>query len=118
MALKNYYKLPPRPALLALLCLPLLAQNSGYLTVAEAPRISGQRNGVVQAKIPISVRGGYHVNSNTPSDEYLIPLKLTWKSTGALEAGPITYPKPSQEKYEFSEKPLSVYTGNFSSAVL
>ncbi len=64
-------------------------------------------------KIPVSVKPGYHVNSNTPNDEYLIPLKLTWKDTGALEGGSITYPKPSQEKYEFAEKPLSVYTGNF-----
>lgn len=75
--------------------------------------MSGQRNAAVQAKIPVSVKAGYHVNSNAPNDEYLIPLKLTWKSTGALEGGQITYPKPSQEKYEFSEKPLSVYTGNF-----
>jgi len=46
-------------------------------------------------------------------DEYLIPLKLTWKSTGALEAGQVAYPKPTLEKYEFSENPLSVYTGAF-----
>jgi DsbC/DsbD-like thiol-disulfide interchange protein len=113
MALKNYYKLPVRflPALL--LCLPILAQNSGYLSVAEPPKIAGTRNASIQAKIPVTVKAGYHVNSNTPSDEYLIPLKLTWKSTGGLEAGQVTYPKPSQEKYEFSEKPLSVYTGNF-----
>jgi hypothetical protein len=25
----------------------------------------------------------------------------------------VTYPKAAQEKYEFSETPLSVYTGNF-----
>ena len=61
----------------------------------------------------MTVHTGYHVNSNTPSDAYLIPLKLTWKSTGALEAGQTTYPKPSMEKYEFSEKPLSVFTGKF-----
>ena len=61
----------------------------------------------------MTVHAGYHVNSNTPSDEYLIPLKLTWKSTGALEAAQTVYPKPSLEKYEFSEKPLSVYTGSF-----
>src|SRR5207247_5144187 len=67
----------------------------------------------VQAKIPLAVRPGFHVNSNTPSEEYLIPLKLTWKSTGALEGGQIAYPKPSLEKYEFSEKQLSVFTGNF-----
>jgi hypothetical protein len=56
------------------------------------------------------------VNSNVPSDEYLIPLKLTWKTTGALEGGQVTYPKPAVEHYGFQqpgEKPLSVYTGNF-----
>ena len=70
----------------------------------------------MQAKIPVTVKSGYHVNSNTPSDELLIPLKLTWKSTGALEAGTVTYPKPTVQRFEFqlpNEKPLSVYIGNF-----
>jgi len=75
--------------------------------------VAGARNAAVQVKIPVTVRTGYHVNSNTPSDDYLIPLKLTWTSTGALEGGTVTYPKPTLEKYEFSEKPLSVFTGNF-----
>jgi DsbC/DsbD-like thiol-disulfide interchange protein len=96
-----------------LLCLPLAAQNSGYLSVGELQKVAAKRGAAVQARIPLAVQPGYHVNSNTPSDEYLIPLKLTWKSTGALEAGAVTYPKPSLEKYEFSEKPLSVFTGKF-----
>jgi DsbC/DsbD-like thiol-disulfide interchange protein len=90
-----------------------LAQSSGYLTLGELPKVSGKRGAAVQAKIPMLVKPGFHVNSNTPSDEYLIPLKLTWKNTGALEGGQLSYPKPSLEKYEFSEKPLSVFTGNF-----
>src|SRR6185369_13625997 len=101
MAFKNYCKLPQRPLLTALLCLPLLAQSSGYLSVAETAKVSGQRNASVQAKIPVVVKSGYHVNSNVPSEEYLIPLKLTWKSTGALEAGQVTYPKPTVERYPF-----------------
>ena len=117
MAFKNCYRLPRRGVLLnALLCLPLLAQTSGYLTVSEASKVSGSRNASVQAKIPVTVRTGYHINSNVPSEEYLIPLKLTWKSTGALEPGQVTYPKPTVERYPFQdakEKPLSVYTGNF-----
>jgi hypothetical protein len=96
-----------------LLCLPLAAQNSGYLTVGQMPKVAGKRGAAVEAKIPLEVRAGFHVNSNTPSDEYLIPLKLTWKQTGALEAGAVAYPKPSLEKYEFAEKPLSVFTGKF-----
>jgi DsbC/DsbD-like thiol-disulfide interchange protein len=75
--------------------------------------VAGSRNAVVQTKIPVSVKPGYHVNSNTPSEEYLIPLKLTWSATGALEGATVTYPKPTLEKYEFAEKPLSVYTGSF-----
>jgi cytochrome c biogenesis DsbD-like protein len=94
------------------LCLPLVAQSSGYLTLGNLPTVTGKRGAAVQAKIPLIIKPGFHVNSNTPSDEYLIPLRLTWKNTGALEAGTIAYPKPSLEKYEFSEKPLSVFTGS------
>jgi len=83
------------------------------MKLAEAPKVAGKRGAAVQAKIPLVVDAGFHVNSNAPNEEYLIPLKLTWKATGALEAGQVVYPKPVQEKYEFSEKPLSVFTGKF-----
>lgn len=96
-----------------LLCLPLAAQTSGYLSVGQPQKVAAKRGAAVESKIPMTVQQGYHVNSNTPSDEYLIPLKLTWKATGALEAGAVVYPKPTLEKYEFSEKPLSVFTGKF-----
>jgi hypothetical protein len=96
-----------------LLCLPLLAQSSGHLKLGELPKVTGKRGAAVQARIPMAVDTGFHVNSNTPNEQYLIPLKLTWKATGPLEAGQIVYPKATQEKYEFSEKPLSVYTGKF-----
>ena len=89
-----------------------MAQGSGRLQLGELPKLIGKRGASIQAKIPLVVDRGFHVNSNTPSEEYLIPLKLTWKSTGALEGGTIVYPKPTLEKYEFSEKPLSVFTGN------
>lgn len=103
--------------LLILACLPLLqAQStpaSGYLTVGEPSKVVGKRNASVEARIPVTVKEGFHVNSNKPSEEYLIPLKLTWTSPGALQPGTVTYPKPTLEKYEFAEKPLSVLTGNF-----
>jgi len=97
-------------------CLPLLcaqAQSSGYLSAGQVQKVSGKRNAALQVKIPLVVKEGYHVNSNQPSEEYLIPLKLTWTEMGALEGGTVTYPKASLEKYEFSEQPISVYTGSF-----
>ena len=91
-----------------------MAQGSaGYLTAGEPQRVAGKRSAAVQSKITCSVQAGYHVNSNTPAEDYLIPLKLTWTATGALEPGPVIYPTPRTEKYEFSDKPLSVLTGRF-----
>jgi Disulphide bond corrector protein DsbC len=98
---------------IALFSLQLLAQSSGHLNIGEPQKITGKRGQAVETKIPATIDPGFHVNSNTPSEEYLIPLKLTWKSTGALEAGQVTYPKPSLEKYSFLDKPLSVVTGKF-----
>ena len=48
-----------------------------------------------------------------PREEYLIPLKLTWTATGALQPGAVTYPMATVEKFQFAEKPLSIFTGNF-----
>ena len=90
----------------------MLAQNN-YLSVGEPQKAAGKRNAAVEVKIPCSVQPGFHVNSHTPSEDYLIPLNLTWTSTGALQPGQVIYPKPEMEKYEFADKPLSVLTGKF-----
>jgi DsbC/DsbD-like thiol-disulfide interchange protein len=92
----------------------VLAQNSpGYLTVGEPSKIAGKRGAAVQSKIPVMVKEGYHVNSNKPSEEYLIPLSLTWTATGALEGATVAYPKPMMQTFDFSDgKPISVYVGN------
>lgn len=82
------------------------------LTVAPPQKVAAARNAAVEAKIAVTLAPGYHVNSNRPSEEYLIPLKLTW-APGALQPAEVVYPKAQMEKYEFSPKPLSVYTGNF-----
>jgi len=74
--------------------------------------MTAKAGATAQAKLAVQLRSGYHVNSNTPSDEYLIPLRLTW-SAGPLETVEVVFPKPQMEKYSFSEKPLSVYTGDF-----
>ena len=62
--------------------------------------------------LKLALRSGYHVNSNTPSDKYLIPLKLTW-NPGPAQVDAINFPKPQMEKVSFSSNPLSVFTGEF-----
>jgi thiol:disulfide interchange protein DsbD len=86
--------------------------QSNVLSIAPPEKVTAKIGSTAQVKVSLELRPGYHCNSNKPSDEYLIPLKLTW-AAGPLEAPEVTYPEPQMEKYSFSDKPLSVYTGNF-----
>jgi len=82
------------------------------LSVAPPEKLIAKAGSTVQARLSVRIQSGYHANSNTPSDEYLIPMRLTWTSS-PLETAEVVYPKPDMEKYSFSDKPLSVFTGNF-----
>ncbi|MGH9672433.1 MAG: protein-disulfide reductase DsbD domain-containing protein [Bryobacteraceae bacterium] len=70
------------------------------------------RGATASVAIKVELRDGYHVNSNTPSDEYLIPLRLTWNAA-PLQVASVEFPKPRMEKYSFSEQPLSVFVEGF-----
>ena len=93
------------------LCLPTLRPQSSaeHVTVAQPQKVVGKRNAVVRTKIPVTILDGFHINSNTPSDEYLIPLKVTWTSLGALEGGQVTFPQAG--KITVGDQSLSVFTG-------
>ena len=69
------------------------------------------RGAAAKITLTMYVRAGFHVNSDKPNDDYLIPLKLTWDK-GPLEVDDIEYPAPQMEKTNFSDK-LSVFSGSF-----
>ena len=96
--------------MIAAMCLPA---QMVVLTLSPPMSVLAKHGTSVSVKLPAKMRDGYHCNSNTPSDEYLIPLKLTWTPVGPLQVASVNYPTPSLEKYPFSEKPLSVFSGSF-----
>ncbi len=109
MNLKNFFI----SALLgALAAMAACAQAPGVLSISSPVKLTVPRSGEVAQSLKLQLNPGYHVNSNKPNEEYLIPIRLTWDSP-MLETLAVEYPKPALEKAEFSDKPLSVYTGNF-----
>jgi hypothetical protein len=92
------FALPPDPASL------LTAEAS--LTPAAQP---GRGTLAVRAKL----QAGWHVNSHTPSEEYLIPTTLALAPAAGVKFGEPLYPEGKTEKFSFSESPLSVYAGEF-----
>src|SRR5579884_1087323 len=84
--------------LLAWFCLPALcsAQQNKLLVHPPDP-LTVKRGSSAVEKLELSVLPGFHVNSDKPKDEFLIPLKLTW-TAGPLEVENISYPKPEEIK--------------------
>ena len=101
-----------RLALLAVLFLPCCSAQTSVLSSPPPQKVTARRGAAIEVKTPVRLQSGYHVNSNTPSESYLIPLRLTWEK-GALETVEVVFPKAHLEKYEFSATPLSVFTGDF-----
>jgi thioredoxin:protein disulfide reductase len=95
----------------ALLLLPLYcsAQQNKLIVAPPAP-LTAKRGSTVTQDLKVSVLPGFHVNSDKPKDEYLIPLKLTWPD-GPLETKSISYPK--SEAIKVGSQDLVVFTGSF-----
>lgn len=109
MNLKNYFASAVLAAVAAAMA---SAQAPGVLSVADPVKLSVPRSGEAIQTLKLQLKPGYHVNSNTPNEEFLIPIRLTWDQTAA-ETVVVQYPKPALEKTEFSDKPLSVFSGDF-----
>jgi hypothetical protein len=60
------------------------------------------------------VTPGFHVNSNKPSAEYLIPTVLKIDAPTDIVLGGTTYPEGQEMSFAFApDEKLSVYSGEF-----
>lgn len=103
------------PWLLLLACSLSFGQTRAVthqLAQGRTETVKAKLGSTVEVRLPLELRQGFHVNSNTPADKTLIPLRVTWKD-GLLGATEVVFPKPVMEKYKFSKDLLSVFTGNF-----
>lgn len=79
-----------------------------YVSLAPVPR--GQD---FEAAIVVDIQRGYHLNSNKPTDPYLIPTTVTPQLPAGIELRDTLYPAGRLEKFSFSpNKDLDVYTGS------
>jgi thiol:disulfide interchange protein DsbD len=61
--------------------------------------------------IEVSIADGWHINSNKPLEEFLIPTEVEFSERGSVSFGKINYTKPDLRSFAFSETPMSVYEG-------
>ncbi len=92
----------------------MLAQNNQVLAIGEVHPVTVARGQTAEETLTFYLRPGYHVNSNKPNDEYLIPIRLTW--TGPLRTSDVAYPAPHTEKSDFRTSRCRCTAGPFASS--
>ncbi len=95
--------------LLALPAFCLAQQNK--ITVRPPDAFAIKHGATVTQTLQVVVQPGFHVNSDKPKDEFIIPLKLTW-TPGLLDVKGVEFPKP--EELKVGEQNLLVFTGTFA----
>ncbi len=65
-------------------------------------------------RLDAALAAGWHVNSHTPSEDYLIATSVRMNASPGVQFGEPRYPEGKLKKFAFAEKPLSVYEGAFA----
>jgi thioredoxin:protein disulfide reductase len=86
-----------------------VVQPQAYVSLAPVPRGHAFEIAVVAKITP-----GFHVNAHVPSEEYLIPTKVTAELPPGVVLVETTYPRGVMRAFRFSKTPLRVYENSFT----
>jgi Disulphide bond corrector protein DsbC len=88
------------------------------VTMSPVPveNVTRGKSGMVGLRFRVS--SGFHINSHTPREDYLIPTDLKLDAPTDIIVGKVTYPAGTDTSLPFApDDKLSVYTGLFDLAV-
>jgi hypothetical protein len=110
-------------ALLLFSASALAQENFGpqgpVVKMAPAPVVTAVQGKAATVPLSFTVLSRYHINSNMPKSEYLIPTVLKVEATTDIVIGKTTYPDGHDMSFPFApDEKLNVYTGEFRVDVL
>ena len=98
-------------AIISLLSAQAMAQSSASVVKVSPSSVKVKKGAAAAATLTLDIDGGYHINSNRPSEAYLIATALKIQPQAGFTIGGVIYPKAKLQKFTFSQKPLSVFEG-------
>src|SRR5215467_2918026 len=85
------------------------------VSMAPVPLVTAQRAAQTMVSLNFRVASGFHINSNTPKSEFLIPTSLKMDLPTDIVLGKIEYPAGKDLSFPFSpDSKLNVYSGDFN----
>ena len=89
-------------------------ETPSWVTPVPVAMISVRSGKPAAMRLRFKVANGYHINSNQPGSELLIPTKLQLNPPTDIGVGSIVYPKGEDLTLAVApDQPLNVYTGEF-----
>jgi hypothetical protein len=96
-----------------------LGPQGPVVKMAPAPVVTAMQGKSAIVPLSFRVSSGYHINSNHPKSEFLIPTVLKIVATTDIVIGKTTYPEGQDMSFAFApDEKLNVYTGDFKVDVL
>src|SRR5580704_1216207 len=96
-----------------------LGPQGPAVKMAPAPVVTAVQGKSATVPLSFRVASGYHINSNKPKSEFLIPTVLKVEATTDIVIGKTTYPDGQDMSFAFApDEKLNVYTGDFNVDVL
>jgi hypothetical protein len=88
------------------------------VSIAPVPLVTAPRTTETKVSLNFRVASGFHINSNTPKSEFLIPTALKMDLPTDIVLGKIDYPAGQDLTFPFSpDETLNVYSGDFTISV-
>ena len=101
------------------------AQDMGSLSKTKTPTqrvvalppktVAIRPGGNADVEMDFQVKPGFHINSNKPGSDLLLPTVVKLSPPTNIGVGSLEYPPGREQSFEFSpSEKLSVYTGDFT----
>jgi hypothetical protein len=91
-----------------------LGPQGPVVKMAPAPVVTAVQGKPATVPLLFRVVTGYHINSNQPKSEFLIPTALKVEATTDIVIGKTTYPDGQDMSFPFDpDEKLNVYSGDF-----
>ena len=84
-------------------------QPQAYISLQPVPR-----GRAFEVAVVAKISPGFHINAHQPSEDYLIPTKITADLLPGVFLVEATYPRGVMRAFRFSKTPLRVYEGSFT----
>ncbi|MCX7798621.1 MAG: protein-disulfide reductase DsbD [Melioribacter sp.] len=94
----------------------IIFSQSDFNNILKIELIKGQDkahpNSNFKFAVKVKINNSWHINSNKPNDDFLIPTQLI-PLDNKFQFAHVVFPKAKELRFSFSDKPVSVYDGEF-----